>query len=298
MPRGLTRAVPRAAFLTLADPTGFFIYDELAVPPLKALGWTVETVPWTAPGIAWETFDVAVIRSTWDYQRDPDAFMLKLEAIELAGPRILNPIATCRWNLEKTYLRDLEARGVPIIPSFWPDRLDEATLRQASRLLGTDRLVAKPLVGANADDTFVIPGTIPAPALDTFAARPLLVQPFIESIVAEGEVSLFYFGSEFSHAVRKSPKPGDFRVQEEHGGRIETFEPGAEWLDAGQRTLEALGDALLYARVDLVRLADGSPAVIEVELIEPSLYFPYDPESPARFADALDRMMRTADDRA
>jgi glutathione synthase/RimK-type ligase-like ATP-grasp enzyme len=291
MSHRLTAAVPRAAFLTLADPTGFFIYDELAVPPLAALGWTVETLPWTAEGVAWGEFDAVVIRSTWDYQRDPQAFLRKLEAIEQAGTRVLNPIATCRWNLEKTYLRDLDARGVMIIPSRWPDHLDPDVLLESFDHFRTERLVAKPLIGANADEIFVLsryqPDTWP---LTTFAGRPLIVQPFIESVLGEGEYSLFYFGSEYSHAVVKTPKSGDFRVQEEHGGSIRAIHPEHDLLAAGTRTLDAIDERLLYARVDLVRLPDGTPAVIEVELIEPSLYFPYDPDSPARFAHALDRM--------
>ncbi|MCH7226699.1 RimK family alpha-L-glutamate ligase [Haloferula sp. A504] len=285
--------MPRCAFLTLADPTGFFIYDHLAIPPLEALGWSVETLPWTAEDVDWGNFDAVVIRSTWDYQLRPDAFLSRLAEIERAGARVLNPIETCRWNLEKTYLRELEARGVTIIPSLWPDHLDPAVLLESFDHFRTERLVAKPLVGANADGISIIcryqPDTWP---LATFSGQPLIVQPFIESIEGEGEHSLFYFDSEYSHAIVKTPKAGDFRVQEEHGGLIRAVHPEDDLLAAGARTLDAIDERLLYARVDLVRLPDGSPAVIEVELIEPSLYFPYDPESPARFARALDRMMK------
>lgn len=285
----------RAAFLTLANPTGFHIYDHLAVPPLEALGWMVETLPWTTEAVSWSEYDLVVIRSTWDYQHDPEAFLRKLETIEHAGTRVLNAVATCRWNLDKRYLRDLERGGVPIIPSLWPGRLDAASLGRAFALFGTDRVVAKPLIGANADDTFVLPAdaspvTHPK-AFSTFTHRPLLLQPFVDSITTRGEVSLFYFDSEYSHAVLKTPKPGDFRVQEEHGGIIRSHHPAQDLLETGERTLAAIRERLLYARIDLVRLSDGSPAVIEVELIEPSLYFPYDPASPARFAHALDGMV-------
>ncbi len=285
--------MPRAAFLTLADPAGFHLYDHLAVPPLAELGWSVETIPWTAGGIEWGDFDAVVIRSTWDYQRDPDGFLRTLATIEAAGTRLFNPVSICRWNLEKTYLRDLERRGVRIIPSRWPDHLDPDVLLECFDHFRTERLVAKPLVGANADEISILsrfqPDTWP---LTTFAGRPLIVQPFIESIQAQGEYSLFYFGFEYSHAVVKTPKPGDFRVQEEHGGVIRAIRPETDLLAAGTRTLHAIGKRLLYARVDLVRLEDGTPAVIEVELIEPSLYFPYDAASPARFARALDLIIR------
>lgn len=287
--------MPRCAFLTLADPTGFHLYDHLAVGPLETLGWQVETIPWTREDVAWQNFDAVVIRSTWDYQNNPEHFLHTLESIERSGPRVLNPIATCRWNLDKRYLRDLEQRGVPIVPTRWPESLDPSDLAAAAEHFGTETLIAKPPIGANADDTFILPRDASPnshpEAFTRFADRPLLLQPFLPSIRTQGEVSLFYFGGDYSHAVLKTPKSGDFRVQEEHGGRIESHEPGADLLEVGQRTIAALGERLLYARVDLVFLPGGSPTVIEVELIEPSLYFPYDEASPHRFATALDRMM-------
>ena len=117
-----------------------------------------------------------------------------------------------------------------------------------------------------------------------------MVQPFVRSIVAHGEYSLFYFGGGYSHAVLKTPAAGDFRVQEEHGGTIRAISPDSAIHRVGDQAIEAIAETLLYARVDIVTLDDGRPAVIELELIEPSLYFPFEEESPARFADALVRM--------
>ncbi|MGY8690993.1 MAG: hypothetical protein ACKVHP_25045 [Verrucomicrobiales bacterium] len=117
----------------------------------------------------------------------------------------------------------------------------------------------------------------------------MMLQPFIPDVIATGEHSLFYFGGQFSHCVLKTPTTGDFRVQEEHGGLIETAVPAKDLLAAGQRVIDAIGTSLLYARVDLVRMPDGAPALMEVELIEPSLYFNYDDLSPVKFAEALDR---------
>jgi hypothetical protein len=115
----------------------------------------------------------------------------------------------------------------------------------------------------------------------------------VASIETIGEFSLFYFGGQYSHAVNKKPKPGDFRVQEEHGGIIQSITANEQLMQYGQFVMDQMGQELLYARVDLVQW-EGQPAVMEVELIEPSLYFAFDPESPRRFAMALDRMLKPA----
>ena len=279
----------------MEDTTGFFIYDQLAFAPLRSLGWIAEEVAWNEDDVTWSDFEAVVIRSPWDYQDRPSAFFQTLLTIEASGARLLNPSRVCRWNLEKTYLRELADRGVPVIPSRWPDRLDVAVIRESFREFGGTTLVVKPLIGANADDTFVLAESVGvdgwSQALCVFAEQPLIVQPFVESISSVGEFSLFYFGGQYSHAIRKLPRQGDFRVQEEHGGQIQAIVPTDDLVEAAQLALDAMGETLLYARVDLVRLSDGTPALIELELIEPSLYFGFDPDSPRRFAEAFDRMM-------
>jgi hypothetical protein len=128
-----------------------------------------------------------------------------------------------------------------------------------------------------------------------FAGREVMAQPFLRSIVEEGEYSLFYFGGGLSHAVLKSPKEADFRVQEEHGGLIEPIGPPGFLAELGQRIVESLPVPPLYARVDLARLDSGGYALMELELIEPSLYFRTDPESPRRFARAFDNWMQSGE---
>ena len=282
------------AFLTMEDPTGFFVEDELAVGPLAELGWAVQNVPWTASGINWSEFEAVIIRSTWDYQKSPDRFLKTLEAIEASDTRLFNPLSICRWNLHKSYLRDLKQKGVPIVPTKWYDRLDEATVDASFTESGTDRIIVKPVIGANADDTYLLHRENPSnwrTALNAFADSPLMLQPFIDSVIETGEYSLFYFGNQYSHAVIKNPRQGDFRVQEEHGGTVEAIEPSPAMLNTGNQIMTTIGSILLYARVDLVLLPDGSPALIELELIEPTLHFTCDPESPTRFAKTLDFMV-------
>jgi hypothetical protein len=194
-----------------------------------------------------------------------------------------NPLEVIRWNIRKTYLLELAARGVRIVPT----RFGHGAELEELRALGGQH-VLKPVVGANADDTFVLDGARSASQLVTrFANREWMLQPFVSSIRTGGEHSLFYFGNRYSHAVVKQPKPGDFRVQEEHGARISREDPAADLRAAADAVMAAAGKPLLQARVDLVRLDDGAAALMELELIEPSLYFREDAGAAERFADAL-----------
>ena len=300
----------QVAYLSMSDLTGFYAYDHLSFPALAALGWEGSQVAWDQPNTDWGQYAAVVIRSTWDYQRRAEEFLQVLAAIERSGTVLLNSLAIVRWNIDKQYLRDLERRRVPIVPTEWMPKLDAGeVLLPLFERWQTEELVVKPTVGANADDTFRLrcdsfrrrndalvlgqaSGATWAEAERIFRSRPLMVQPFLQSIVDEGEYSLFYFDGKFSHAVLKQPAVGDFRVQEEHGGQIAATQPSPELLQAGQRAMAALPEQVLYGRVDLVRIPGGQWGVIEIELIEPSLYFPYDPSSIERFAVALDRRLR------
>ena len=291
--KGSSQKMPRrCAFLTMQDTRGFYIYDYLAHAPLGRLGWNVEEVPWDDPHIDWDQFEVVVIRSPWDYQKKPHEFVRVLETIDRGNARLFNPLDICLWNMNKVYLRDLVARGVATIPTIWLDRLESNSFHQLFSELQSERIVVKPTVGANADDTFVLSlhgSENRGEALSVFANKPLMVQPFVEAIVSEGEYSLFYFGGEFSHAIQKIPKQNDFRVQEEHGGIISSVIASEDLQSAGRLAIDAIGQPLLYARADFVRFQDGL-ALMELELIEPSLYFAFDDKSPERFASALNRL--------
>lgn len=272
------------AFLTTDDLAGYVTDDRLAEVPLAKLGWAVEHVPWRQPG-GWERYEAVVIRSTWDYHKHPGEFLAVLEEIGRSGVRLANPLELVRWNARKTYLRDLEARGLPVVPTVWDrDRFGE---------LDADEIVIKPVISASAFHTYRLRrGDRWSSEMEAaFAGREVMAQPFLRSIVEEGEFSLFYFGGELSHAVLKSPKEEDFRVQEEHGGLIRPVEPPASLIELGRRIVESLPVAPLYARVDLARLDSGGYALMELELIEPSLYFRTDPESPRRFARAFEEWM-------
>ncbi len=282
----------RCVFLTMDQPDGFYIYDDLVSEPMASRGWQVETVPWTTSTTCWDDCDLVVIRSTWDYQNDVARFLKALEEIDRSHARLENHLEVVRWNIHKTYLRDLEERGVPVVPTLWTTGLDPHRWSKLKDECGTERVVVKPVIGANADDTFRLENSAELRvAHNVLRDREVMVQPYLETIETVGEYSLFYFGGTYSHTVLKRPRSGDFRVQEEHGGIVRTATPDEDMLSVGAQAVEAIGTQVLYARVDLVRLEGGKGiALMELELIEPSLYFPFDPLSPERFAEAVERL--------
>ena len=280
----------RAAFLTLHDPTGFVIDDDLAHAPLAKRGVAVENLPWDRPDVDWTDYDLVVLRSTWDYQHHADKFLETLAAVERSGTPLRNGTDTVRWNMQKTYLRDLDAKGVPVVPTLWRVGLGAGELLPLFEETGGTEAVIKPVVSGNAQGAYRLDRkTASARAAEIeayFANRPLMMQPFERGILEEGEFSLIYFNGEHSHSILKVPKSGDFRVQEEHGADIRSIVPDAALLAAGDAAMRAIGRKLLYGRVDLVRSGDEF-RVMELELIEPALYLRMDPGAPDRFADAV-----------
>lgn len=271
---------------------GYVSDDELAVEPLKKLGWNVEIVSWRDKTVNWNDFEAVIIRTPWDYQREPEAFLGVLRKIENSIARLENPLKIVEWNLSKLYLRELEVAGIKIVPTVWgEEKISENLFKNWLEYFGAGELVIKPIISATAEFTYRLKD-FTHELSEVFAARKYMVQPFMPNIVSEGEFSLFYFGGEYSHTILKTPKPKDFRVQEEHGGIIQAVEPSAKLLDAGGKVFEFIKPVPLYARVDFVRDADEDFALMELELIEPALYFRMEKQAPERFALGFDSWMK------
>jgi len=267
--------------------------DDLVVEPLRRLGHEAEFVVWRH-AVDWRKYEGVVIRSTWDYQQHLPAFLSVLQEIDTQS-RLANPLDILSWNSDKKiYLQDVEKRGGQIIPTIWGDsKIDDHLIQQWFEQFQTDELVIKPTVGANAQDAFRLErGARDVNELrKTFDQRSYMVQPFMRGIVEEGEFSLFYFNGDYSHTILKTPQVGDFRVQEEHGGEIKPFEPSAELLATGEKIVQCISPTPLYARVDFVRTESGEFAVVELELIEPSMYLRMAKHAPRMFAEAIDRWL-------
>lgn len=251
---------------------------------LTAAGLIVEQRVWTDPGDL-SGYDLVLPLFAWGYQRGVAAWYALLDRLESDGLPIVNPVAVLRWNSDKAYLSDLGAKGVAVVPTVEVDALDDASLTEAMSELSTDEVVIKPAISGGADGTHrIAPGT-PIPT-DALGARRL-VQPLMPGILTEGEYSLFFFAGKFSHAIVKRPASGDFRVQEQFGG----YETACEASEAAQalaaQALAAAPAPPVYARVDMVGDGAGTLHIMELELIEPSLFLHHAPDKGAAFGHAV-----------
>jgi len=275
-----------AALPTLADD------DRLLVDALAQRGARAVPAVWDDATVDWRAFDAVVIRSCWDYHLRLAEFTAWLDRLQALGVVVCNPPDVLRWNADKTYLRALAASGVRVVPTAWVPRGDQRTLRHVLQSAGWDDAVVKPTISASAWQTW---RTSRAAADDhepryraLVAHGDALVQPFVDAVVRDGEWSIVFLGGAFSHAVRKRPRDGDFRVQSEHGGSADAEAPPPHVLDAAARALGAspAGGRSLYARVDGC-MVDGAFQLMELELLEPSLFLAADPAAAGRLADAL-----------
>ena len=261
--------------------------ERALVPALSALGFEAQLVPWTADQ-DWSAYQAVVIRETWDYHLHLPEFLAALERIDREAV-IWNALDLVRWNSDKGYLLDLADQGVRVVPTVVSNGIPLAAFKKAA----SERVVAKPAVSASAYKTFLLDASDPAAvarATKALDGRRTLLQPFVPSIQTRGETSLIYFEGAFSHAMRKTPSVGDFRVQEELGGSSVPVDPSPEESALAQHLLESLPSMPLFARVDLVDWED-QPALLELELIEPVLFLSQ-PGAAQRFAQAVATRLR------
>jgi hypothetical protein len=226
--------------------------DQLLRDVLINRGAQVDAVVWDDPAVDWRRYDAIVVRSTWDYHKRVDEFRAWLDHME--GLPLWNRPALLRRNIHKSYLLDLQAQGIEIVPTiFMPGGA-----------------VIKPAVSATAYQILRL-------------EHDVLIQPFVPEILA-GELSFVFLGRAFSHAVRKRPRDGEYRVQSEFGGTAERIDPAADLIAQAGRIAATLGDDWLYARIDCV-VRDGRLILMELEATEPSLFL--DEAAAERFADAI-----------
>ena len=280
----------RIAFATHAGLPDLTPSDRLAADELSRRGAAVTPLPWSAAH-DWREFDAVVIRATWDYYTRPDDFQGWLRRLDEQRVALWNPAPLALWNMHKGYLRDLGRAGARIVPTAWISPTDSpGSLEQLARTRDWTDVVVKPVVSASANRTWRTHGLIGETDETAFralaASGEVMVQPLIESVVRDGEWSLVFLGGEFSHAVLKRPASGDFRVQGHHGGTVGRAEPAAEWIEEARLILELVHEPWLYARVDGC-IVDGRFLLMELEMLEPDLFFSFESTAPARFAAAI-----------
>lgn len=263
--------------------------DLLAAAELRHRGLPVVPLVWTELPANDVNCDVVVLRSVWDYHLHADRF---LDWVASLGQRsiVFNHPEMIRWNADKRYIFDLQRAGLPVPNTRLIEAGGHLDLENALLQLHGPKAVIKPAISASAYETYLVDldnaATLPPRINELLQSRSMLIQDFVPEIVSRGEWSLMFFGGRYSHAMRKVPHPGDFRVQNEHGGIHTSENPPAEIFDLAQRAASEFAADTLYARIDLVE-ERSRPLIMEVEIIDPELFLAFDPRAAARFSDAL-----------
>lgn len=260
---------------------------------LESTGATVTATPWSdhvedASGL--KAYDLILPVIAWGYHRDHERWLKACATWREADLAVANPAEVLRWNSDKAYLARLAAKGVPIPPTRWTDRVTQDQVDAAFAETGAPVLIVKPTVSAGAFRTLrLTPGEVLSDAPEGVA----MIQPYLKSIETQGETSLLFFGGRFSHAVNKRPAAGDFRIQVQFGGLYRAVTPDAAAMALAQQVLAAIDEPLLYARIDMARDDDGQWVLMEAELIEPDFYLDHDPANGAGFAGAVKARLKT-----
>lgn len=282
----------KVAFATCAEKPAGTVDDRLLSDYLRGRGHDVSYEVWSAGDADWKRYDLVFIRSTWDYHFHLPKFLAWAERVSQVT-RVLNTRSVIEWNSTKEYLVELAGKGVSSVPTILGSELKALMERAEAALEEYEAIIVKPAVSAGAKRTFKV--TTPDEALEAIESAlvkgVVLVQPFIESIEEDGEVSLIYVRDgdwRFTHGVQKRPKHGDYRVQAEFGGSLDPFkgEPALHTFAKG--ALAHAPEGTSFARVDIVDWK-RTPMIGELELIEPELFFRFSPEAVERFASLIER---------
>ncbi len=282
-------AISTLAWVTTRDAHGLDEDEPLALAALARAGVTVEVVDWDDPEVDWSVFDRVVLRSAWDYAERLPEFLDWLTRVD-STTELVNPLPAVRWSLDKQYLRELAAAGVPITPTQFvpPGTTPE---------FPSGKFGVKPAVGAGSRGAASYGSAQHSAAADHVrriheSDQVVLVQPFVASVATEGEWPLVFLGGEYSHAASKRvalPEAGS--VDELFAAESNmTHTASAEQIRVASAAIDVVAERfgrLTYSRVDLVRADDGTSQVLEVELVEPSLFLPYEPDAAARLVAAL-----------
>jgi glutathione synthase/RimK-type ligase-like ATP-grasp enzyme len=280
---------PRVALITCEKFADLYEDDLLLVSALEEIGINAVPAVWSRDSIDWNSFDALVMRTPWDYFERADEFKSWLDARIESGVLMMNSREILDWNFDKGYLQDLAREGVELVPTICIARQEKADIVALARARGWDEIVIKPTVGGGGYRVHRFRlDEFPRYADDiakTLEDRGVLVQPFLPEIMA-GELSLLYFDGVFSHAVRKRPGGGDYRVQFQYGGTNENAEVSEELIAQARVCVEHAPALPVYARVDGV-VKDGRFLLMELEIFEPLMFLARHPEAPGRFARAI-----------
>ncbi|MEO9483104.1 MAG: hypothetical protein ABJG47_06645 [Ekhidna sp.] len=270
-----------------------FKEDGLVMDELEKLGLKTKKVAWSDASFDWSQTRIALFRTTWDYAEKFMEFSEWLMDVSMRT-KLVNDYETIIWNLDKHYLEDLQREGVNIVETHFIEPGDQRSLQEIHNELGWEHTVLKPAISAAAKDTYKLNPDEWAKVEQRYAAivsdESMLIQPFQDDVVKRGEISLMLIGGVYTHAVLKVAKPGDFRVQDDFGGTVQNYTPTQEEIDLAIAAVNACEIQPLYARVDLVNDNNGNPAVSELELVEPEMWFRNNENSAHMLAQEIQKL--------
>lgn len=269
---------------------------------LRERGYDASGVVWSDPDVDWSSFDVLVVRSCWEYYRRPDAFQSWLDTVDGQARHVVNPVSVVKWNVHKSYLEELAAKGLEVASTMCVPQGADESLSAICERENWDHVVVKPAIGTSSEGVWRATVPVSADAEEHFreavTERDLLVQQFVPGI-ASGELSMVFFRGEYSHATRTVPETDDFRAHPSFGASSTPITPSAAVRETGRRILEVAGELLgvdpadlAYARVDGVE-RDGSFVLLELELVEPYLSLSAADGAVERFVDAIEGVLST-----
>ncbi|MEK7487126.1 MAG: hypothetical protein AABZ60_22585 [Planctomycetota bacterium] len=264
--------------------------EQMLQLALENEGLSVIRRSWSRKDWDWRQAKMAIFRSTWDYANRLQEFLEWLERVS-TQTRLVNSLETIRWNLDKHYFLDLEKAGVPTVSTCFVEKGSRTSLSELVTKKNWNSFVFKPAISAGARQTHRGSvnelGSSEKIWASLLNSESMMLQPFQSAIETEGEISLIFMGGEFTHAIRKTPKSGDFRVQDDHGGKVHPYPANAEEIQFGTRAIQACSPQPIYARVDCIRDTTGHLAIMELELLEPELFLRFYPPSAEKLAKKI-----------
>jgi glutathione synthase/RimK-type ligase-like ATP-grasp enzyme len=264
--------------------------DDTLLKFLESKGLRIEKAIWNDPAVDWENYDLAILKSPWDYFDLIEDFYGWLAKLKSKNVKLLNPTDIVKWNADKHYLLDIEKAGLKVTPSIFFTKGDEINLQDYFAQLKAQKLIIKPAVSGGSKNTFKVTpanaGEISEKINSLLKIEDFIVQPFLTEIEENGEWSFIFFGGKFSHALLKKAKAGDFRVQHSFGGTIHKQQPAQHLLASATKYVVQFAKDCLYARVDGA-VVDNEFMLMELELIEPFLFLDTEENALENYYQAL-----------
>ena len=269
--------------------------DNYVKSALEKLALKVKIISWDNPNFDWSSTKFILFRSTWDYQDRFKEFSTWLNNVS-KQTTLLNSENIIRWNIDKHYLRDLQKKGIHISESYFIETSETKTLQELANIYKLTDFVLKPCVSGGGRHTYKINQTNIAQYESVFSKlivkEAMILQPFQYNIVDKGEISLMVINGKFTHAVLKTPKKGDFRVQDDFGGSVQNYTPTQSEIEFAEKAIKICKESPIYARVDVFVDNNDKLALAELELIEPELWFRNHPKAADELAKGIQQLIK------